>query len=88
MDELETLDAGNPYADLHRSKIHAANGEEERAFEYLEKALQGMERLDTLHHIEFRQDIRVDPAFANLRKTARFRAILWRYYGSDSPVQE
>ena len=31
-----------------------------RLLEYLDKALAGMAKLGTLHHIEFRQDIRVD----------------------------
>ena len=47
-----------------------------------------MQALDTLHHIEFRQDIRLDPSFAKLRETRRFRAILLKYYGDDTPVPE
>lgn len=86
MHQLEILDPGEPYADLHRAKIHADRGDDDKALFYLEKALQGMAALDTLHHIEFRQDIRVDPSFAALRKTSRFRSILWRYYGDDSPL--
>ena len=78
----------DPYADLHRSKIHAEMGHEDLALGYLEKALDGMDKLDTLHHIEFRQDIRLDPSFAKLRETHRFRTILSRYYGDDSPLQE
>lgn len=88
MEQLEVLDPGDPYADLHRSKIHAEMGNEERALHYLEEALKGMERLDTLHHIEFRQDIRIDPSFAKLRQSYRFRAILSQYYGKDTPLQE
>ena len=86
METLEVMDPGEPYADLHRAKIHADRGDDERALFYLEKALQGMADLDTLHHIEFRQDIRVDTSFKALRKTTRFRSILWRYYGDDSPL--
>jgi len=88
MKHLEKIDPDDPYADLHRAKIHAAMGDDEVAYQYLEQALQGMADLDTLHHIEFRQDIRVDPAFAKLRQTRRFHAILTRYYGNDSPLQE
>ncbi|MBW1878189.1 MAG: tetratricopeptide repeat protein [Deltaproteobacteria bacterium] len=88
MRRLETIDPDDPYADLHRSKIHAEIGEDERALEYLERALQGMATLDTLHHIEFRQDIRIDPSFEKLRHSRRFHAILLRYYGNDSPLQE
>jgi hypothetical protein len=88
MQQLETIDPKDPYADLHRSKIHAQMGQDEEAFRYLETALEGMNQLDTLHHIEFRQDIRLDPSFAKLRESHRFRAILTRYYGKDSPLQE
>lgn len=86
MDELETVLPDDPYSDLHRAKIHAAMGQEARALAFLEQALAGMARLDTLHHIEFRQDIRVDPSFASLRRTPEFRAILTKYYGNDSPL--
>ena len=88
MEQLEALDPGDPYADLHRSKVHAEMGNDEQALAYLAKALEGMRELDTLHHIEFRQDIRVDPSFEKLRQTHRFRDILVKYYGDDSPLQE
>lgn len=88
MDQLESLDPDDAYADLHRSKIHAEMGNVEQALIYLRKALEGMARLDTLHHIEFRQDIRVDPSFASLRETERFRALLHEFYGKDSPLQD
>jgi hypothetical protein len=88
MKGLETSDPDDPYADLHRAKIHAQMGHDEEAYRYLELALKGMAALDTLHHIEFRQDIRIDPSFANLRGTARFKAVLTKYYGKDSPLTE
>lgn len=89
MQELETLDPDEPYADLHRAKIYAEMGDDKQALFYLDKALQGMKALDTLHHIEFRQDIRVDPSFAKLRETRAFRDVLVKYYGEeDSPLQE
>lgn len=88
MDELEVLDPGQPYNDLHRAKIHAEIGNDEEALRYLRLALSGMARLDTLHHIEFRQDIRLDPSFDKLRRTERFRSILYEYYGDDTPLQE
>lgn len=88
MDQVARITPEDPYTDLHRAKIHAAMGNDEMALHYLEQALEGMARLDTLHHIEFRQDIRVDPSFQKLRETPRFRAILERYYGDDSPLSE
>lgn len=84
MDELHELQPDDPYTDLHRSKIFAAKGDEDSALSFLERALKGMERLDTLHHIEFRQDIRLDPAFIELRKKPVFNEILVRYYGADA----
>ena len=83
MDRVAQLEPGEPYADLHRAKIHAAMGHSETAYDYLEKALSGMAALDTLHLIEFRQDIRVDPSFDELRQEARFADILTRYYGPE-----
>lgn len=88
MEALEVLDPNEPYAELHRSKIHAEMGSDDLAMAYLEKALEGMKKLDTLHHIEFRQDIRIDPSFAKLRGTRRFRDLLVRYYGDDTPLKE
>lgn len=91
MDQVDLLrvqegEPYDPYADLHRAKIHAARGDDEQALAYLRAALEGMENLDTLHHIEFRQDIRLDPVFDKLRRDARFRGILSTYYGEDSPL--
>ena len=88
MDQLQKIVPDDPYADLHRSKIHAEMGNTDAALKHLELALQGMARLDTLHHIEFRQDIRVDPSFRQLRRNARFKAILVRYYGADTPLRD
>ncbi|NCG17951.1 MAG: tetratricopeptide repeat protein [Rhodobacterales bacterium] len=85
---LETLDKDEPYADLHRAKIYASQGEDALALQFLDKALMGMAKLDTLHHIEFRQDIRLDPSFAKLRSSREFRDILVRYYGDDTPLQD
>lgn len=88
MRSLESSGAEDPYADLHRAKIYAAMGKDEEALRYLEKSLEGMKALDTLHHIEYRQDIRVDPSFAKLRESHRFRSMLSRHYGKDSPLEE
>ena len=82
MNELALAEPQDAYSDLHRSKIHAAMGQSEEALAYLESALKGASELDTLHHIEFRQDIRVDPAFDPIRRERRFTTLLVRYYGT------
>lgn len=84
MERLEQLDPQDPYADLHRAKLMAAQGRQDEALRYLEQALAGVGALDTFHHIEFRQDIRVDPAFASLRADPAFQALLMRYYGENA----
>ncbi len=84
MEKLEVLTPDDPYADLHRAKIYAAMGKEERSYRFLQKSLAGMRKLDTLHNIEFRQDIRVDPAFTEMREQERFGKMLTRYYGEKS----
>lgn len=84
MKRLETLTPDDPYADLHRAKIYAAMGKDERAYHFLQRSLSGMRKLDTLHNIEFRQDIRLDPALDEIRKQKRFHDLLVRYYG-DKP---
>jgi tetratricopeptide (TPR) repeat protein len=86
MDEVAILEPDDPYADLHRAKIWAAKGDAEKAYQFLDKALAGMKALDTLHAIEFRQDIRVDPAFDQIRGSARFHEIMVRYYGKNNPL--
>lgn len=81
MEKLEVLTPDDAYADLHRAKIYAAMGKEDRAYRFLQKSLASMRKLDTLHNIEFRQDIRVDPAFEVMREQDRFRKLLDRFYG-------
>lgn len=81
MKRLEREIPDDPYADLHRAKIYALMGKEEESYTYLRKSLKTMRKLDTLHNIEFQQDIRVDPAFATMRETPRFKRLLMRYYG-------
>ncbi|MBK9368641.1 MAG: tetratricopeptide repeat protein [Deltaproteobacteria bacterium] len=80
MEKLDSLEPDDPYGDLHRAKIYASRGDAELALTLLDDALAGMQRLDTLHNIEFRQDIRLDPAFRVLREDPRFNDLLVRYY--------
>lgn len=84
MDLLEEVSPDDPYADLHRAKIYAAQGKRQKAYRFLEQALQGAASLDTMHHIEFRQDIRLDPAFDALRGEERFARVLRDAYGEDA----
>ena len=84
MRKLDRLNPDDPYGDLHRAKISAAEGKKDQAYRYLQKSLAGMRKLDTLHNIEFRQDIRLDPSLEELRHEDRFRKLLMRYYG-DKP---
>ena len=80
MGQRDRLEPDDPYGDLHRAKIYASRGDAELALTLLDDALAGMQRLDTLHNIEFRQDIRLDPAFRVLREDPRFNDLLVRYY--------
>ncbi len=84
MEQLEVLIPDDAYADLHRAKIYAAMGDKDKAYRFLQQSLAGMRKLDTLHNIEFRQDIRIDPAFEEMRKEERFTKLLDRFYG-DKP---
>lgn len=81
---LEELDPDDPYSDLHRAKVYAAMGKREKAYKYLKRALDGIEQLDTLHHIEFRQDLRLEPLLSELREDTRFERLLRRAYGPDA----
>jgi len=84
MDRLDQIDPEDSYADLHRAKIYAAMGKKRKALRFLETALEQSPDLDTLHHIEFRQDLRLDPVFGDLRDDNRFRRILQDAYGSEA----
>jgi tetratricopeptide (TPR) repeat protein len=86
MDDLARRDPDEPYAHLHRAKIYAEMGDEEKAMHFLELSLEGMAKLGTMHSIEFRQDIRLDPSFDRIRNTRAFRELLWQYYGDDTPL--
>lgn len=84
MDEIQLLEPEDAYAQLHRAKILAAMGQGDEALEWFELALAGAGKLDTFHHIEFRQDIRVDPAFSKLRMEPEFARLLVEAYGVDA----
>ena len=86
MERVAELEPDEPYGDLHRAKIHAQMGNSDGALTYLEKALSNKKSLDTLHSIEFRQDIRVDPAFDPIREEPRFAEILARFYGEEQAM--
>jgi len=93
-DEAERIMAGlnpsveeRPYANLHRAKIAAAQGSERKAVRFLRKALADVDAMDTLHHIEFRQDIRLDPALSKLRRQRKVQRMLRDAYGEDTPVR-
>jgi hypothetical protein len=86
MDGLEAKPEERPYANLHRAKIAAAQGQDRRAYKFLKKALAGVDAMDTFHHIEFRQDIRIDPSLDDLRRTKRVQRLLKSAYGDDSPL--
>jgi tetratricopeptide (TPR) repeat protein len=84
METLVTIDPGNPYNDLHHSKIYAAMGKREKSYRYLRASLEGVAGLDTLHHIEFRQDIRLEPAFNKMRTERRFARLIREFYGDEA----
>lgn len=87
MDSLDVAAGQRPYAELHLAKIAASEGKERRAYKHLKRALTQVADLGTSHHIEFRQDIRLDPSFDRLRKQAKFRRMLSDTYGDDTPIQ-
>jgi tetratricopeptide (TPR) repeat protein len=84
MERLQTINPEDSYADLHRAKIYAAMGKDRKALRYLERALDEAPELDTLHHIEFRQDLRLDPVFTGLKRDRRFEQILRDAYGDEA----
>jgi tetratricopeptide (TPR) repeat protein len=84
MQLLEELDPDDPYSDLHRAKVYAAMGKKDRAFKYLKRALDGVHGLDTLHHIEFRQDLRLEPLLSELRREPRFERLVREAYGPQA----
>jgi len=84
MELVEQYQPDDPYADLHRSKIYALMGKRERAYANLRRALEGSRGLDTFHHIEFRQDLRLDPAFDDMRTERRFARLLRKFYQEDA----
>ena len=67
--------SGDPYVELHRAKIAAISGEDGAALRSLERAVGGLAGMDALHQIEFRQDVRIEPAFDRLRGQPRFQAL-------------
>ena len=87
MDSFQPAPDEAPYAELHRAKIAAARGRLRKAQKHLKKAVADAGQMDTFHHIEFRQDIRLDPSFAELRQRSAVKSILEKAYGDDSPLK-
>ena len=86
MDRLNPAPEEVPYAELHRAKIAAAQGRMRRAKRHLKRALAEVDKMDTFHHIEFRQDIRLDPSLEAMRRRPSVKALLRDRYGDDSPL--
>lgn len=84
MDALERILPDDPYLDLHRAAICALNGDRASAYRFLLKSLGEMQMLDSMHDVEYRQDLRLDPAFEQMRQQGRFRRLLLSY-SSDAP---
>ncbi|MEL6348003.1 MAG: tetratricopeptide repeat protein [Myxococcota bacterium] len=84
MEDLEQLDPDNPYTDLHRAKIYAAMGQRRKAYQHLQRALEGAESMSSLHHIEFRQDLRLEPLLDPLRQERKFARLLRKFYAEDA----
>jgi Tfp pilus assembly protein PilF len=81
MTDLRPRANQRPYAELHLAKIAASQRKERRAYRHLKRALTLAYSLGTSHHIEFRQDIRLDPSFDTMRSQSKFRRLLRDTYG-------
>jgi Flp pilus assembly protein TadD len=87
MEGLNPSPSELPYAELHRAKIAAQQGKLRKAQRHLKAAVTQAHTMDTFHHIEFRQDIRLDPSLAPLRDKRATRRLLEDVYGDDSPLK-
>jgi len=87
MEGLNPSPSEQPYAELHRAKIAAQQGKLRKAQRHLKAAVSQAHTMDTFHHIEFRQDIRLDPSLAPLRDRRATRRLLEDVYGDDSPLK-
>ncbi len=85
--EVRALQPVDAYVELHEAKVLAALGRRQAAYRHLARALDRQGELDALHRVEFRQDLRVDPAFDTLRRERRFRRLLRHRFGDDAWIE-
>lgn len=79
MEDLALAAPDDPYFDLHRAAISALAGDQAGAYRFLARSLREARSLDSAHGIEYRQDLRLDPAFERMRRQGRFRRLLVSY---------
>jgi thioredoxin-like negative regulator of GroEL len=73
------------YLDVYAAVVAAEQGSERQAVELLERVVAERERLAPELQVELRRDIALDPAFASLRTSDRFRVMLARHLGAAAP---
>jgi tetratricopeptide (TPR) repeat protein len=73
------------YLDVYAAVVAAEQGSEQSAMELLEGVVADRELLSPELQVELRRDIALDPAFASLRTSDRFRVMLARHLGAAAP---
>ncbi len=86
VDELQAVAPMSPVTDLTVATLAALQGKEREALEALDRAVAERGQLSEELQIELRRDLAIDPAFADLRKDKRLRAVLHRHLGAAAPT--
>ncbi|NOY27300.1 MAG: tetratricopeptide repeat protein [Oligoflexia bacterium] len=86
VDELQAIAPMAPFTDMTVGLISAMQGHDRQALDALDRAVGARAQLTREMQIELRRDLAIDPAFADLRKDKRMRAILHRHMGAAAPT--
>lgn len=83
--ELQAASPGAPTTEMTVALVAALDGRDLLALEALDRALAGRGQLSSELQLELRRDLALDPAFADLRRDLRLRALLHRHLGAAAP---
>jgi len=85
-DELQATAPMAPSTDLAIALTAALQGRDREALDALDRSIGARGQLSQEMQIELRRDLAIDPAFADLRKDKRLRALLHRHLGAAAPT--
>ncbi len=86
VDSLQAVAPMSPITDLTVATIAALQGQDRDALDALDRAIASRGQLSDEMQVELRRELALDPAYSDLRKDKRMRALLHRHLGAAAPT--